>query len=353
MRKRSTVSNPFIEKLASALAAPPPAAAPESPGVPAQASLYAFLLNPNWPEAKWDVSGAFIYDKMLCRLHDYFIGGARLRLLDSVHGAPACHWNSGRILNNTMGSEAVEQALAAYARRGIPVHLTFTNYNFDARMLEDKYGNFLLRLLDQHNPTGRNGVILSEELLAAHVRERHPRLQRIASVLKVTKENGRGQADYYRRRAAVYDRVMVHPDDNFDLGLLASLEEKDKYEILVNEPCVRNCQRRLLHYQRLSDRGRDMLDFELGHKITDVVNQNDCHNFEHLLFSSHRRTVVLATAELKRIYDLGFRNFKIQGRGMGSEMSMLLELIPRLFSNDPRTNHLVQRVLADFLPGAL
>lgn len=346
MGKKSNLGNQLINQMANALTAP----AAHSPSAKT-ANPYAILLNPNWPEAKWDVSGAFIYDPMLWRLHDYFAGNFHLRLLDSVHGAPACHWNGGRVLNNTMNREETEQALGAYARRGIPVHLTFTNYNIDAKMLADRFGNDLLDQLDKHNPTGRNGVILSEEQLAAHVRARHPRLQRIASIVKIVKENGKGNPDYYRRLASAYDRVMIHPDDNFDLELLAKLEDRDKYEILINEACVRNCRRRQLHYQCLSDRGGDMLDFDLEKQVSDVVKQNDCHNLDDLLFSTHRRTLILSTSELKRIYDLGFRNFKIQGRGMGSPMAMMLELHRRMFSNDRDADHLVFRVLADFLPG--
>ncbi len=340
MRKKPNAGNELIGQLTAALAGPP--AQVDNP--------YEILLNPNWPGARWDVSGAFIYDAMLWKLHDYFANAFHLHLLDSVHGAPACHWNGGRVLNNVKSSEESSRILAAYAQRRIPVHLTFSNYNIDARRLGDAFGNELLALLNKHNPTGRNGVILSEELMADHVRTRYPRLQRIASIVKVTQENGRGDPGYYRRLAAVYDRVMIHPDDNFNLELLAQLEERDKYEILVNEACVRNCQRRRLHYQRLSDRGSDMLDFELGKKVAEVVRQNDCHNLDDLLFSTSRRTLVLSTSELRRIHALGFRNFKIQGRGMGSNMVMLLELSRRLFSHEPATSHLVLRMLADLVP---
>jgi hypothetical protein len=36
---------------------------------------------------------------------------------------------------------------------------------------------------------------------------------------------------------------------------------------------------------------------------------------------------------------------------MGSPMAMMLELHRRMFSNDRDADHLVFRVLADFLPG--
>lgn len=316
----------------------------------------ALILNSNWPETRWDVSGAFIYDAMLQSYHDFFMKGYGLRMLASVHGSPRCSWNGGRQhwgFENSL--EAVEAALLGYAARQIPVQLTFTNFNIQGPALSSEPENRLLERLAFHNPTGGNGVILSQEALARHLAQHYPSLKRIASVTKIAQENGRGRPDYYLELASRYDRVMLHPDDNFDLGLLARLEPRDKFEILVNEPCLRNCQVRRRHYQILSDMGFCSSDAGIDALMAAGVRlrtENGCEKMSNLLFGQESlRTTILSTNEQKRIYDLGFRNFKIQGRGFGIPQAMLAELIRLTLNHDPDTDYVSARLGQKLLSG--
>jgi hypothetical protein len=350
--------NPLIAAMAEALAATPrqsPEEAAESRRLAGLRKQYQFLINPNWPDARWDVSGAFIYDRELTSFHDFFLRGHGFKLFSLVHGAPLCLWNSGRVKwQFHRKPHEIERTVLDYARRQIALDATFSNSLLEPKHLDDIRGNLILEMLDQANPTGGNGVIISSELLAEHVRRRHPGLKLVASVVKVTEEDGRGKLDYYRSMAARYDKVMIHPDDNFNLDLLTQLEDKDKYEILVNEPCLRHCQRRKAHYRLLSRFSLNLLDTEVESELTGVMEQNGCSDPVRLLLSQDRRTLTLSTNEIKRLYDIGFRNFKIQGRGLANPTAVILEMVRLMLTHDPDHDHQVARCLAEFmtmLPG--
>jgi collagenase-like PrtC family protease len=316
------------------------------------ASDWQALLNPQWPKAQWDVSGAFTFDGLFLLLHDFMMKQTGLKPFSQVHGAPTCKWNGGRLKTNIFSQDTIDGLIKSYSDRGMAVHATFTNYNITESLLEDSLGNLILECLQRHNQTGNNGVILSDELLASYVRAKHPSLKLIASVTKIAKEKGRGKVDYYRSLEAAYDRIMIHPDDNLHPEVLAQLENKAKYEVLINEPCIRNCQQRVYHYQMLSDGHTDFLDYSMTKRLIARLSKNDCENIRRLTISPSDRTLILSTSELKGIYDLGFRNFKIQGRGMTNDQAMLFELSRWLFTRDPSLDYLIPRLMMAFMSPA-
>jgi hypothetical protein len=342
--KHANKGTHLIDALAKGLA-PKPVAAPAVPA-PVPDARYQKLLNPLWPEARWDVSGAFAYDLLLMKFHDFFQRGHGVRLLTAVHGSPLCLWNGGRQKwNFRMERDAIEQTIRNYDFRAIPLELTFSSTIIHPQHLQDFRGNFILDLLSACNRSRANGVIVCEETLAEHVRKHHPTLRLIASVVKVSKEDGKGKLDYYRRLAERYDKVMIHPDDNFNLELLAKLENKEKYEVLINESCIRDCPVRKRHYQILSELGNNLLDSTLNAQETQLRQNNGCENLNDLLFDSRRRTLILSTEEIKRIYELGFRDLKIQGRGMESESGLAIELFRLMFNHSPECDHLAARMM--------
>jgi hypothetical protein len=347
-QKSSSLGNQLIANLAQGLAKPSTPVATIMPAQPRIDPRYAILKNQDVPDARWDVSGAFVYQNLLIRVHDFF-AALGIRTLSCVHDAPLCMWNSGRVKMGLHAEQhAITQALQAYNHRRIPVHLTLTNSLLTPECLADPVGNILLRMLDDLNDGGENGVIVCSELLADHVRKNFPALKLISSVVKVAHEDGKGKLDYYRRLEEKYDKIMVHPDDNFNIELLQKLENKNRYEILVNEPCIKDCQVRKLHYQVLSQLSLNMLNSALVYKENEVRSRNDCGNAADLLFSQDQRTLILSRNELKQIYDLGFRNFKIQGRGMTSDHAMAHEIFRLMLNQDPSCDHLVTRMLQRF-----
>jgi hypothetical protein len=361
MKARASSADQLINALADALVNPPsrpggatdpvqPAVSAEDRQLAERRQRYQFLLNPDWPEARWDVSGAFVYDKTLVVFHDFLTYSLGIKPFARVHGAPLCLWNSGRLRQEFFQErDDIEKFIQDYARRGITLDVTFSSTSLNDTHLVDPMCNYILNYMGQFNPTGGNGVIFCSDRLAAHVRKFYPGLKLVASVVKAAEEDGRGKLDYYRKQAELCDKVMVHPDDNFNLELLSRLENRDKYEILVNETCFRNCPRRKQHYRMLSLYSQNLLDSGLQAEMHQLLAQNNCSDPSRLLLDKNQRTLMLSTNEIKSIYDLGFRNFKIQGRGVANPTAILLEMARLMFNHTPDQDNLSARTMLEII----
>ena len=259
-------------------------------------------LHPAWPEASWNLSALFTHD--LITLHA--LGMLKERFdcrpaIDAIHGSLPLPWNGGRISHvPTTNPAAVKTPLKNFNGEGIGVYYTFSNHLLGQEDLADKACNRLLDAID--NGTGLNGVIVASDLLFDYIRRGHPDLKLTASIVKVTVEGGKGKVDYYRKQADRFDRVMLHTDDNWDLDLLDQLDRK-KMEILVNENCIRNCAVRAQHYDLMIEQQRS------GGPYTP---HEGCRYA--IVLGEKNLSCNMTEAELKSVYDMGFRQFKLQGR---------------------------------------
>lgn len=289
-------------------------------------------VNPLWPEAQWDVSGAFVNDRELLAFFDFTKDSLGFEPFHLVHGAPLCLWNSGRVVKQLLRTgEELRAAGLEYEKRAISVYLTFSNLLLQEEHLSDPMGNALCTFFSRHNPTGRNGVILASEALLRHVRENYPELRCISSILQITNSGGRGKPEAYQRLAEQYDEVMVHPDDVLNADLLAQLEEKDRYICLVNEYCIRNCPLRPYHYKTLSEEALNFIAYD-GRAFDKAQAGNGCRDLNRMLTSLG--VLALNVPEIQRLYDMGFRHFKLQGRGHTNASAILFDLIRLAWRND-------------------
>ncbi len=311
-------------------------------------------LNPLWADAEWDVSGAFVNDRELVAFHDFcrlLLGIEPFRI---VHGSPLCIWNSGRVLKHLMcEAEEMRAAGLEYEQRGIALYLTFTNLLLQEEELKDPLGNALCTFASNHNPTGRNAVILASDALREHVRREFPKLRLVSSILKITAERGKGKLDVYKRLGEQYDEVMVHPDDVLNYGLLEKLEDKERHILLINEYCVRNCPLRGLHYEELSRTALNFLSYDCS-EFEKKQATNGCRSLYTLLTDAKRSVLALNTPEIQRLREMGFRHFKLQGRGHANASSILFDLLRLVLRNDGATENalhaLGQRFWESILP---
>lgn len=307
------------------------------------------VVNPLWPEAEWDVSGAFANDRELLLFHDFFLQVFGVKILKLVHGAPLCLWNSGRVLPHLIcTAEQIRDAGKAYTHRNIGIDLTFSNHLLTEQHLEDETGNAILSFFERNNPTGKNAVILASEALFTHVKENYPKLKTVSSIIKVAVEHGRGKADYYRRLAERFDKVMIHPDDAWNFSMLEELEDKSRYEILVNEYCVRSCKIRHLHYRSLSQSAINYFGAK-DPEFEKLFPNNGCSDLRQLLCDPVRGTAALAREEIKRLYDMGFRKFKVQGRGMANVGGSIFDLLRLTLREDAPGENTMHRAKLQFL----
>ncbi len=299
-------------------------------------------LNPLWPDAVWDVSGAFVDDQELLFFFDYCKRLLNFEPYHIVHGSPMCTWNSGRVLSHLVREpEEITNAFKEYAKRGIALYLTFTNLMLQEEHMKNATGNSLCHLAMTQNPTGRNSVILANDMLRKHLRSEYPTLRLISSILKVTADRGKGNLEVYQRLAEEYDEVMVHPDDALNYELLEKIEDKERHIIIVNEYCIRNCPLRSQHYTALSQLSSDFSGFNIA-SFTKKQLGNGCQSIVTMLTDERRSVLALNTPEIARLREMGFRHFKLQGRGFanaGSLMSDLLRLVLRPDGDDENALH--------------
>ena len=291
-------------------------------------------VNPLWPDAEWDVSGAFVNDRELVAFFDYCKMLLGFEPFHIVHGSPLCEWNSGRVLSHLMRSaEEMRTAGLEYEKRRIALYTTFTNLYLEEKHLKDRRGNALCTFMTRHNPTGRNAVILASDALLRHIRSEYPTLKVVSSILKITNGGGKGKLDAYKRLADEYDEVMVHPDDVLNYELLEQIEDKERHILLINEYCIRNCPLRPLHYKTLSESAFAFLSYDSS-DFEKRQATNGCQDLLHMLTHPRHGVLCLNTPEIVRLREMGFRHFKLQGRGHANASSILFDLLRLALRND-------------------
>lgn len=271
-------------------------------------------LHPLWPDAQFNVSGMFAHQPMIIQFLQMMEHGVGCRpRIVAVNGAPATPWNAGRSSEARFNAEDFGNTFGFLQSRNIGYFPTFTNHLLDDGDLADATGNTILDAIARRPDL--NGVIITSELLSKHIAGKYPAVRQIASVTKVTYERGAGSIDYYKSLQERFSRFVVDPDDSRNLELMERLD-RDKTEIMVNENCVADCPSRRIHYDAYArfQKAPSAMEQEIVRQEIGQIVAN-CHSPFHLKrFGEHRRSCNLSTREMKQLYEMGFRHFKLQGR---------------------------------------
>lgn len=235
--------------------------------------------------------------------------------IGSVYGAPEnCIWGGGRIEEETQNPEDVLALLKEY---GISGRLTFSNSLLSGKHLSDSKCNAICRMFEESDGP-ENGVIVHSELLLDYLRRTYPGLYFVSSTTKVLTEFAELLKELNREEF----RYVV-PDFRLNKKLkewnTLSSAEKDKVEFLCNECCWFGCKDRKVCYESVSrlnlgERGEE-------HRCTAPDAE------EGYVFSKAMKNPgFLSTEEIREEYlPMGFSNFKIEGRGLGS--ALILEFL--------------------------
>jgi hypothetical protein len=284
-------------------------------------------LHPDWQEGRFNVSGMFCFDQLIL----FFLKAVELGFgcrvgVEAVHGAPFVLWNGGRFAGQEFNQADFFGRLDGLYSFGVGCFLTFSNRLLEAGDLDDANGNLLLDGIARRPDL--NGVIVNSELLSKYIAGRYPSLRQVASVTKVVAEGGRGNASYYNELGKRFHRYVVHWDDCEDPRLLDQLD-RTKAEFILNENCLRGCPRRAQHYELiarvhkcLGDRPSTAAGGPGDMLLRRRRAEQEAEQFMAACPASplnrqigkQQRHCNLARSELKSLYDMGFRHFKIQGR---------------------------------------
>ena len=233
----------------------------------------------------------------------------------SVYGAPTdCIWGGGRV---GFGECEAEDVLALMNEYGISSRLTISNSLIKHEHLTDRKCNSLCALLAA-NKGVRNGVIIHSDLLLEHIKNNYPGLYFVSSTTKVQTD-----FDQFLKETDRVDFKYVVPDfrlnKQYDKLDTLSQFQKDKVEFLCNECCSFYCKDRKACYENVS---RKNLGENCPDHICTAPDAGDGYRFSKAM----KNPGFISTDDIVGTYlPLGFSNFKIEGRGLGS--AVVLEFL--------------------------
>lgn len=232
----------------------------------------------------------------------------------SVYGSPAdCLWAGGRIEN---GSASAEEVLSLMEEYGISARLTLSNSLLKEEHLTDKKCNALCALFEKSKT--KSGVIVHSDLLCEHIKKNFPNLYLVSSTTKVLTDfsDFKNELDRPEFKYVVPDFRL-----NKDFRELDSLSknQKEKTEFLCNECCDINCTARKTCYENVSR--KNLCEEVADHKCISPDSKNG-YRFSHAM----KNQSFISIEDIQNIYlPMGFSNFKIEGRSLGS--AIVLEFL--------------------------
>ena len=232
----------------------------------------------------------------------------------SIYGSPSdCLWGGGRV---GFGDAEAKDVFELMKEFGISSRLTFSNSLLKEEHLSGKKCNELCRLFE--NAPVKNGVIVYSDLLLDYLKRNFPGFYFVSSTTKVLTD-----FSDFKMELARNDFSFVVPDFrlNKKIEKLEALDEglKNKVEFLCNECCSPFCQERKICYENVS---RKNLGLECSDHHCAAPDGDKGYRFS----SAMKSPLFIGIDDIKNKYlKMGFSNFKIEGRGLGS--AMVLEFL--------------------------
>lgn len=235
--------------------------------------------------------------------------------IGSIYGAPAdCIWGGGRVGFGDCDSQAVLKMMQEY---GISARLTFSNSLLKEEHLSDKKCNELCVLFENANKK-QNGIIVHSDLLLEYLQNKYPEFYFVSSTTKVLTEFEQLMNEVNRSefRYVVPDFRL---NKAFDKLEQMTGSEKEKIEFLCNECCWFGCKDRKYCYEMVSRKN-------LGEDCQEHLCRAPESEQGYLFSKAMTNPGFIGIDDIRKIYmPMGFSNFKIEGRSLGS--ALILEFL--------------------------
>ena len=235
--------------------------------------------------------------------------------IGSIYGAPAdCIWGGGRVGYGDADPVEVCELMREY---GISARLTFSNSLLEEEHLLDKRCNKLCELFASDGSV-KNGVVIYSDILLDYIKKNYEELYFVASTTKVLTDFNR-----FREELTRDDFSYVVPDfrlnKQFDKLNSLPVMLKKKVEFLCIECCSFGCKDRKECYENVSRKSllQDCPDF-----ICSSPDGKEGYRFSKAM----KNPGFIGTEDIQNLYvPMGFSQFKIEGRGLGS--AVVLEML--------------------------
>lgn len=235
--------------------------------------------------------------------------------IGSIYGAPAdCIWGGGR---TGSGDTDPRSVLALMQEHGISARLTFSNSLLQSAHLSDAKCNRLCRLFSSDGDP-KNGIIVHSELLLDYLLQEYPAFYFVSSTTKVLTDFSQFQEEVSRA-----DFRYVVPDFRLNKAFSQlnqlSAPQKDKVEFLCNECCWFDCRERKRCYETVS---RKNLGEPCPEHLCIAPDAAEGYRFSKAMTNPG----FISIEDIQNTYlPMGFSNFKIEGRSLGS--AVVLEFL--------------------------
>lgn len=255
--------------------------------------------------------------------------------IGSVYGAPSdCIWGGGRV---GFGNCRPQDVLSLMQEYHISARLTFSNSRLKPEHLSDEKCNALCRLFVQ-NSSIQNGVIIHSDLLLDYLKTAYPALYFVSSTTKVLTHF----ADFLNEIKRP-DFLYVVPDFRLNKALeqlnTLSPSEKDKIEFLCNECCFFGCTDRKRCYETVS---RKNLGENCPEHLCSAPDAANGYRFSKAMTNPG----FIGIDDIQNVYlPMGFSNFKIEGRSLGS--ALILEFLLYYMTKPEYQLHVREKIYLD------
>lgn len=235
--------------------------------------------------------------------------------IGSIYGAPNdCIWGGGRV---EAGSFIPNEVLDLMNRHSISSRLTFSNSLLNENHLQDSICNNVCELFSSERDV-ENGVIIHSDLLLEYLKKNYPGLYFVSSTTKV-KTDFSGFIEEIDRDDFSFVVLDFRLNKEFDKLKTLTDSQKAKVEFLCNECCYFGCKDRYSCYEAVSRRNLGDDSFE---HICKAPQASEGYSFSKAM----ENPGFIGINDIKDVYlPLGFSNFKIEGRGLGS--AVVLEFL--------------------------
>jgi collagenase-like PrtC family protease len=235
--------------------------------------------------------------------------------IGSAYGAPAdVLWGGGRV---GYGDNDAREVFALMQEYGVSSRLTFSNSLLRKEHLSDRKCNELCALF-RNSDKVENGIIIHSDLLLEYIQEHYPEFYFISSTTKVITDRELLSAELNRKefRYVVPDFRL---NRDFDLWNALPAARKDKVEFLCNECCWFGCTDRKACYENVSRK-------VLGEDCPDHQCLSPDASDGYVFSKAMQNPGFIGLEEIRNVYmPMGFSNFKIEGRSLGS--ALILEFL--------------------------
>ena len=255
--------------------------------------------------------------------------------IGSIYGAPSdCIWGGGR---TSFGDADPQKVLALMQEYKISASLTFSNSLLRKEHLQDRKCNALCELFEKQMEV-ENGVILHSELLLNYLQNTYPNFYFVSSTTKVL-------IDFQRLLEEVNREEFRYVVPDFRLNKMfdklnpMSDSQKEKVEFLCNECCWFGCKDRKACYESVSRKN-----------LGESCQEHDCHapgaEGGYLFSKALTNPGFISATDIKDVYQpMGFSNFQIEGRGLGS--ALILEFLLYYMTRPEYQIHVREKIYLD------